>query len=292
MPDPRLSVVIPVLNGADTIAAQLDALAVQKWSEPWEVVVADNGSTDGTRELVESYRGRLPDLRIADASAKRSQAYAMNVGVREARAEAIAFCDADDRVRPGWVAAMGEALAEHGFVASRIDDRELNEPWVRESRDPILASSLPTLWFPPHVAFAAGGGLGVRRSVHDAVGGLDESFARLEDLDYCVRIQLAWTPLVMAADAVVDYRYRDTLRGIFRQAYLYGFGMAAVEARHGERRAWRPWRPAAWLVDGWKPLFGLLPRLGRRGRRARLAWLVGWQVGRYHGSFRHRILAS
>jgi glycosyltransferase involved in cell wall biosynthesis len=52
----RLSVIIPCLDAGDEITAQLDGLAEETWSEPWEVVVADNGSTDGTREIVSRYR--------------------------------------------------------------------------------------------------------------------------------------------------------------------------------------------------------------------------------------------
>jgi glycosyltransferase involved in cell wall biosynthesis len=58
LPHPlRLSVVIPCLNAAATIGVQLEALAGQSWEGEWEVVVADNGSTDGSQAIVESYRG-------------------------------------------------------------------------------------------------------------------------------------------------------------------------------------------------------------------------------------------
>lgn len=51
---PRLSVIIPCLNAADTIGKQLEALARQEWSEPWEVVILDNGSTDETLAVAET----------------------------------------------------------------------------------------------------------------------------------------------------------------------------------------------------------------------------------------------
>jgi cellulose synthase/poly-beta-1,6-N-acetylglucosamine synthase-like glycosyltransferase len=54
-PTPTVSVVIPVLNGAATLGRQLEALAGQTYDQPWEIVVADNGSTDGTVELVEAW---------------------------------------------------------------------------------------------------------------------------------------------------------------------------------------------------------------------------------------------
>ena len=111
----KLSVIIPCLNAANTIAVQLDALAAQQWDQPWEVIVADNGSTDDSIAIIERYKTTLPHLRIADASARRGQPYALNVGAMAATGEALAFCDADDEVAPGWLSAMGEALSKHDF---------------------------------------------------------------------------------------------------------------------------------------------------------------------------------
>ena len=64
---PMLSVVVPVLDAEDVVSGQLEALASQEWSRPWEVVVADNGSTDGTIAVIERYRARLPAVRVVDA---------------------------------------------------------------------------------------------------------------------------------------------------------------------------------------------------------------------------------
>jgi len=68
-----------------------------------EVIVSDNGSTDGTVAVVEQYQEKPPNLRVVDSSDRRGAAHAG--GCRRG----LAFCDADDEVAPGWVAAMGEA---------------------------------------------------------------------------------------------------------------------------------------------------------------------------------------
>src|SRR5687767_8249669 len=106
-----LTVILLTRNGATTIGDQLEALAGQTWSESWELVVVDNGSTDGTLQIVEGYRTRFPVLRIVDASEKPGAGHACNEGVRAARGAAFAFCHDDDVVGDGWLAAMGEALA-------------------------------------------------------------------------------------------------------------------------------------------------------------------------------------
>ena len=287
---PMLSVVVPVLDAEDVVSGQLEALASQEWSRPWEVVVADNGSTDGTIAVIERYRARLPAVRVVDASDRRGQAHALNVGVREARAEAVAFCDADDEVAPGWVAAMGEALGQHPFVACRSEAEKLNDAWVAETREPQPSGALSTVPFPPFAPYAGSGGLGVRRAVHESLGGFDESMPALFDVDYCLRAREAGVELELVPAALLHYRYRTGWVSTFRQARIYAEQMARVQRSHEEKDA-RP-RGRPWLLRGWKPILSALPSLHRRGSRAKLAWLLGWQVGRYVGSVRYRVLAN
>ncbi len=79
----RLSIVLACYNGAETLADQLDGLAAQEWSQPWEVVFVDNRSTDNSRAIAEQYKDRLPNLRVVDGycvtvhpfSARRPNSY-------------------------------------------------------------------------------------------------------------------------------------------------------------------------------------------------------------------------
>ena len=275
------------LDAAETVERQLEALAAQEVSQPWELVVADNGSRDETAAIVERYRDRLPELRVVDASDRRGQAHALNVGVAEARGAAVLFCDADDEVASGWLGAMSDALREHEFVASRGDATQLNEPWLVETREAQPAGGLSRVAFPPFFAYAGSGGIGVRKEVHERFGGFDESMDVLFDVDYCIRLQLAGIELRLVPDAVMHYRYRDRPRAIFQQARRYADAAALLQKRYGEPAT----TPLKWPFEHWKAVAKALPlALGRSGR-AQLAWLLGWQVGRYRGSVRHRVLA-
>src|SRR5690606_39178219 len=129
----RLSVVIPCYNGASVIGEQLEALTRQSWDHPWEVVISDNGSTDGTRAVAGRFQGRIPSLRIVDSSGFRGEAHARNVGIEHARGDLILNCDADDLVADNFVAAMAQSLETHDFVACRLEEHRLNEPWLTES---------------------------------------------------------------------------------------------------------------------------------------------------------------
>jgi len=287
--DPVVSVVLPCRDAEATLAAQLEALARQRLDEPWELLLVDNGSTDGTVAVAEGFAGRLP-LRVVDASTRPGQAFALNAGVRAARAERVLFCDADDEVADGWLAALAGALAGHELVAGRHDVEALNPRHLRASREPAFAGGLPTLAFPPYLPHATSSALGIRRALHEELGGFDETMPVLFDTDLSVRAQLAGHVIHEVPEAVVRYRYRDTLGGTFRQARSYAAAMALLQRRYVPGGAHVPGR-RTWLVEGWKPVLRALPRAGSRAGRARLAWLVGWQAGRYAGSVRYRVLA-
>lgn len=286
-----LSVIIPCRDGGKFIAHQLAALARQQWSRPWEVVVVDNGSVDDSRAIAERYRARLPRLRIVGAPDRHGIAHARNVGIAAAASDRFAFCDVDDEVGAGWVAAMGEALARHAFVGCRIDDQKLNPPRIRAMWDapveawrrlPVILNFLPA---------AAGCGFGVTRRLYEKVGPFDESLVRLEDIDYAWRVQLAGERLHYLPHAVVHYRYADSLRRTYRQCFddgLYEVALYKKYMHFGMR--WRSWRAGARHALGL--LYGM-PTLALKGQRVRDHWVksAGGLAGRIRGSIAHRVLA-
>jgi glycosyltransferase involved in cell wall biosynthesis len=236
----ELSVVIPVYNAAKTVAWQLESLARQYWSRPWEVIVAENGSVDQSLSICQQYRDRIANLRIVDATARRGAAYARNVGASAAKARALAFCDADDKVASGWVAAMGEALTEHNFVAGRIDCKALNEPWLWDTR-PVMPGHKE--YFDRRLAVVPSCNLGIKRDLHDAVGGFDISIPLgtfCEDDDYSAKVHLLGERPHFVLDALVHYRYRKNLRGIFKQAVGYGKGDTFMYERYAHINYWKP----------------------------------------------------
>ncbi|HEY2642401.1 MAG TPA: glycosyltransferase family A protein, partial [Galbitalea sp.] len=99
---------------------QLEALAAQEFAGSWEVVVADNGSTDDTVARALEHAASLPDLRVVDASQHRGASHARNVGAGAAKAPFLIFLDADDAAQPGWLPAMAEAARSADLITGRI----------------------------------------------------------------------------------------------------------------------------------------------------------------------------
>jgi GT2 family glycosyltransferase len=151
-----------------------------------------------------------------------------------------------------------------------------------------MVDDVMRLPFPPYLRHAPTSGLGVRRSLHEKIGGFDESLLSLQDTDYCIRLHALGVEPVFVPDALLHYRYRPELRAIFRQARSYAEGSALLQKRYATARSVPVWR---WPSKHWRPVLHELLRAHRKGARARLAWLIGWQVGRYLGSARHRVLA-
>ena len=168
---------------------------------------------------MKKFTNRFRKLILIDASKKRGAAYARNIGAKAASGDIFLFCDADDVVGDGWVDAMAGALAAHDFVAGRLDMQALNG--FPEDRGKHQFSGLQTYDYPPFFHHAGGGNLGVKRSVHEHIGGFDESWLRLMDTDYCWRIQLAGVKLYFEPSAVVYVRQEIQFECL-KQAWLWG----------------------------------------------------------------------
>lgn len=281
------SIVIPCRNDGDLLIEQLTALADQSCAEPWEVVIADNGSEGGVAALeprIAPYRDRI-DLRVVDASDRQGAGHARNVGVAASRGEKIAFLDADDVAGKGWVAAMATALDEHVVAASRWDVDRLNPPEVAAGRSAAQSRGVRSYVYPPYLDHAGGCGLGVRREAFEAIGGFDESFRLLEDTDLTWRLQLAGHTLAFVPDAVVHIRFRPDLRGSFWQAYGYGRYNVMLYKRYRAHGM-----PRLRVRDGVAALVTMvlrLPRLFDPELRAAYVRAVGFRLGRIRGSIEH-----
>jgi glycosyltransferase involved in cell wall biosynthesis len=286
-PDVELSVVIPAFQAEATIGAQLDALLAQSSELSWEIVVVDNGSTDGTADEVALRAERNGSkVRCVSATARRGPGYARNVGAAAARGRALAFCDADDLVGPSWVSAMANALSECPVVTGPLDLEMLNPEHVRDSRGGAFADGL--CLFAEVVPFAPSANLGVRTADFVAVGGFDEALMAGEDIELCYRLWRHGLPLVAAPDAVVSYRQRTTAWQLFRQSAFYTQWVIRLYWRIADDRVRRPGLAVG--LRRWLWLVRKLPNLRDPAGRARWAWVAGDRVGAIIGSVRYRIL--
>ncbi len=257
----KVSVVMPVYNNEAELPEQLTSLAAQTYRGDWEIVVADNGSTDGTRAVAESFAASTGRLRVIDASARRGGSAARNLGASVADGDLLCFCDGDDVLVPEWLDELVKAAAANDFVGGRLDVDALTPEHARGWRSRPAAASRE------QQAFACAGNFAIWRDAFEAVGGFDERLGYAEDQDLSARLkergyQMGWAP-----DAVVLYRLQTSLKGLARQSFRSGKGSGQLVYIHGGGPTWATARELAgriaWIVIR-------LPYLASRRRRGHL----------------------
>jgi glycosyltransferase involved in cell wall biosynthesis len=201
-PQPVVSVVIPAYNQAAYLRGAIDSVLAQD-EVRLELIVVNDGSTDDTAAVLQSYNARL----TAISQPNQGAANALNRGIRAARAELICWLSADDEFLPGKISAQVAFLARHpdvamcctGFVVidgvDRVIRHERSPRWPHP--DPFLA----VFWRNP----INGSTVMLRRSVYDDVGPFDERLAADVDADMWMRIATRWE-IGQIAEEYVRYR--------------------------------------------------------------------------------------
>jgi GT2 family glycosyltransferase len=211
-----VSVVIPTWNGAALLGPCLESLAAQTARE-LEVLVVDNGSTDGSLALLAA---RFPWALAIGLPENRGFSAAVNVGIAKARGAVVALLNNDAHADPRWVEHLARTLTARpdiGFCASKMlsmaEPRRLDNAGIdyrvdgfavtRGAREPDGPA-----WSTPREVFGAcGGAAAYRRALLDDVGPFDERFfAYYEDVDLSFRAQLRGWRCLYVPDAVVFHR--------------------------------------------------------------------------------------
>jgi glycosyltransferase involved in cell wall biosynthesis len=288
---PLVSVIVPCHgNAAGVLREQLAALADQDFDRPWELLVADNGTSGATLAVAEEFRASIPRLRVVDVRHRPGQAYAVNAAARAALGDDLVLLDSDDVVEPDYLRLVHQALKDHAFVGARLDSDALNPGWLRRRRRPMQEDGLEDL-LDAGRPVVVGAAMAVRRDAFVAVGGFDESMDTQIDLDLSWRLQAAGHCPAFVREAVVHYRYRQQLSALWRQERAYGIGEARLYAKHRERgEQGLPRRPLRRTLRGWADVAVAVPCVVTRAGRARLVTRAGAATGRLMGSVRHRTL--
>jgi glycosyltransferase involved in cell wall biosynthesis len=185
----KVSAIIPVFNGEATLREAIDSAIAQNLDD-LEIIVVDDGSTDATPAIIESYGTRIRHLRQVNSG----PATARNLAARSAAGEYLAFLDADDKWLPGMLEdtlAVLESdpdcvLVYGDLIMIDSDGVSLESSLVqRDHRPPSMKEILQRMW--PIMPSAAL----IRRSAFDASGGFAEDFrhAGYEDAFLWLRLR-------------------------------------------------------------------------------------------------------
>lgn len=232
-----VSVVLSVRNESPWITDQMQAIVGQVVNVPFEVLVADGGSSDDTVARVEAFSGGDHKVTVIDASARRGKPFGQRLGAQAASGDLLVFADGDDVAAPGWLQAFVDASPQYDMVGGPLDVTSLNDPRVLASRGWVkrVTGGLPEALRSGHV-YAVGANSAIWRSTFMAIdqpaSDLPPEASGAEDVDLMFRLRRSGGSVGFAPQAVMAYRLRADGEALRRQVYSYGIGDAAVVKRH------------------------------------------------------------
>jgi glycosyltransferase involved in cell wall biosynthesis len=233
MARPVVSVVVPTRGRAAYLEVTLESLLAQRAGIEYELLVVDDGGGVPQR----------PDVRYVVHPARRGLNAARNAGVREARADLIAFVDDDVLVPPGWLEALASGAARHpeaeafgGPIRARFEGRA--PPGCGREDPPITTLDLGPEDREAEMVWGAN--FAVRRGAIERVGPFDESIARPhgDEEDWLERLRGAGGRIVYLAGAGLEHRRTAEdarLRPLARAAYARGRAARASDSRRGRK---------------------------------------------------------
>ncbi len=228
-----VSFVLPVLNGRRTLRAALDAVLAQRDGRPFEVIVVDDGSSDGAlRWLREWHEDGVIRLLAGPA---RGPSAAINAGIRDASHPIVCQIDQDVILHPGWLAAVVRGLAKHDAAAAQ--GHYVARPgaglWARAMGLDLEQryAAMPR----PFVDHVCTGNVAYRASALHDTGLLDEGLGYGGDNDLSYRLAARGHRLVYCPAARSTHHWREGAGGYLRQQFGVGYGRLDVVARHPRR---------------------------------------------------------
>jgi glycosyltransferase involved in cell wall biosynthesis len=179
---PRVSIVIPCFNQAAYLRQAIESVLAQDYA-PLELQLIDDGSTDGTLELMREYGDRCTVITQANAG----QANAVNRGWAQARGELLAYLSADDYLLPGAVRRAVECLETHPDAVLCYCDFLLVDPQSRLIRR-VTAPEFSHRDMVLRLVCAPGPGAFLRRSAFERAGPWNEQLRQVPDFELWLRL--------------------------------------------------------------------------------------------------------
>ncbi|GFO53875.1 hypothetical protein GMSM_08820 [Geomonas sp. Red276] len=216
---PKVTFIIPCYNEEPYLGRCLAAIG-SLYADPAaiEVIVVDNCSTDGSREVAASHGGRvlLNDRRGAAAS--------RNLGAREARGALLAFVDADCLLPPGWLTALAGHLENRGGAAAAAPALPAagERTWVERAWSAVFRPLHAAGDSPAPASYLPSADLLVVRSYFEEIGGFDETLLSCEDYHLSQRLRNYGLLLLDRNHPVVHLRESRTVAELFHRERARG----------------------------------------------------------------------
>lgn len=259
MPRNRISIVLTAFNASDTLISSLDSILTQS-QIPDEVILIDDCSQDNTLQIASKWSScqDLTRVRLLRNKVNLGPAASRNLGVRESSHNTIIFCDSDDVMYPDRVKMQATVLENHALsyvstikvYSNGYQTSHINKPFSGPIslhlgiESWLLGNSNELQSFVPSCA------LGVRKDDFITLGGFDESFNRLEDVDLALRasmknLQFHFDETILVKRSSTDGAYKSRqVEALSQNKILNKYSKYLDVSKYREIRAWQEVRTA------------------------------------------------
>jgi len=249
LPDPKpllASIIVPVYNGAKTLDACLTALSAQAVEKDrHEVIVVDDGSTDGSAEVAARYEVTVIRQEHAQAASAR------NRGAQQAHGEILLLTDADCEPSPDWAEQMLAPFADPEVAGVRGFYRTRQRSVVARFAQAEYEEKYDRLRRADQVDFVDTYSAAYRRDLFLECGGFNPEFLLDEDQELSYRLATMGCKLVSAPAAVVYHRHPTGVWWYARRKLQLGRWKVRVHVRHPSKvlsDSYTPWTQKAQIV--------------------------------------------
>ena len=247
---PKVSVIVLTYNNLPFTQACLHSLEANTQYPNWELVLVDNGSTDGTPDFLAAYAASNPHAKLIKNEDNLGFAAGNNRGLEAASGELLVILNNDTYVTPGWLLDLTRHLRKDpnlGLVGpvtnnigneAKIDLQYADMQEMQVVAQAYTSSRAGEMLDLPVVAFFCAA---MPRTLYEKLGGLDERFGLgfFEDDDYCQRVRKAGLRVAVAEDVFIHHHLSASFDQIDQQRReaLFERNKALYEEK------WGPWQP-------------------------------------------------
>ena len=229
----KVSVIVPAYNAQKTIGQCIDALLAQTYPrESYEVIVVDDGSTDGTTDVVKAYQVKYLYQR------NQGPATARNIGVREAQGEIILFTDSDCVPFNNWIEEMVEPFKNKEVVAVKGAYKTRQKSMTARFAQLEFEERFEMLKKAESIDMVDTYAAGFRKDIFLLMGGFDPYFpvANNEDTELSYRMSKLGYKMVFNPDAIVYHlNHPSTIRRYSRLKFWRGYWRTVVYKRFPDK---------------------------------------------------------
>jgi glycosyltransferase involved in cell wall biosynthesis len=229
-----ISIIIPVYNDPNGLKDTVQSIIKQETSEEFELIIADNNSTDNTRSVARSYAEEYDWIDLSIEDSIQSSYAARNTGIEQATGSILVFIDADIIVDENWLNTVASEIRDRDYVTYDMS------VFIPDGKNTLAArydrhTGFPIEEYAKKRNFGAGGCIAVRRSVFEDVGRFDHRLISGGDAEFGHRVAASGREIYFTPETQVYHPARTSLRSQIKKEIRVGRGFCQLQRYYPDR---------------------------------------------------------